>query len=266
MPHDAPSESASHIADLELIEESARAAGQVALSHFRTAVEQWEKPGNAGPVSAADLAVNAVLHERLRKARPGYGWLSEEDDDSHDRLRTSRVFVVDPIDGTRAFLEGKEGFSVCVAVVEHGMPTAAVVHLPARQETYTAVIGRGAHLNGTRLSASKRTGLDGATMLINSSHLKPEFWPGGVPPVERHFRSSLAWRLCLVASGRFDTLATMRVAHEWDVASGVLIAGEAGALVTGRSGEKITLNDPEPRVPGLIVAPPALHAALLKRR
>lgn len=250
-------------ADLALIEAAAREGGEIALRHFRKSPKTWEKGGGAGPVSEADLAVNDHLSARLRTARPDYGWLSEESADDPARLSADRLFIVDPIDGTRAFLSGDAGFAICVAVVEGGAVTAAVVHLPARQETYAARRGGGATRNGTALRPSPRTALSGARALCAKSQLAPSHWPRGVPPVTPHLRKALAWRLCLVAAGDFDLMLTLKRVWEWDAAAGSLIAQEAGCAVTLPSGAVPAYNNPSAHIPGLLAAPLALHAPLL---
>jgi myo-inositol-1(or 4)-monophosphatase len=176
------------------------------------------------------------------------------------------VFVVDPIDGTRAFLKGEPGFSIALAVVERGAVTAAAVHLPARGETYAAHLGGGATLDGLPIRPSGRTAPDGAQALAAKAAFDAAHWPHGAPHMRRHFRPSLAWRLCLVAAGRFDATMTFRPAWEWDIAAGGLIAAEAGATVTDGEGHALAFNAEEPRASGLIAAPPAIHAALLARR
>ena len=251
--------------DLALLVRAARKAGEIALRYFRGTIRRWEKPGE-GPVSAADLEIDRFLRAELGAARPGYGWLSEESESSHGRDRAERIFIVDPIDGTRAFLAGRRGWDVALAVAERGRVIAGVMHLPAREETYTASRGGGARLNGAPIRVSARGTLAGARMLIARVQLAPERWPGGVPPVEPHFRPSLAWRLCLVADGSFDAMATLRDAHEWDIAAGSLIAAEAGARVTDRDGRPLVFNRHPARAPGVIAAPPPLHRALLACR
>lgn len=250
--------------DLALLVGAAEAAGRIGLAQFRSEVETWEKPG-AGPVTAADLAIDHMLHGRLGPARPDYGWLSEESERGHDRDLCERVFIIDPIDGTRAFIAGDQGWGPALAVAERGRVIAAVMHLPVRGETFAAALGQGATLNGAPIRVSRRKALEGARALAASATLKAERWPGGVPPVERHFRSSLAWRLCLVAAGRFDLLVTLRDAFEWDAAAGCLIAAEAGAVVTDRNGAELTFNRHPAKAAGLIVAPPPLHRALMAR-
>lgn len=252
-------------ADIALLEDAARAAGEVALRYWQRAPEHWDKGSGQGPVSEADLAVNRLLEGELMAARPDYGWLSEETEDDPRRLAAERVFVIDPIDGTRAFLEGQDTFAHSLAVVEGGEPVAAVVHLPARGETFTATRGGGALRNGKPVRPSGRPGLEGATLLAARKMLDPALWPGGVPPVRRSFRPSLAYRLCTVASGRFDGMLTLRPAWEWDIAAGDLICREAGAAVTTPTGDMPRYNSPEARLPGLVAATPGVARALLER-
>jgi myo-inositol-1(or 4)-monophosphatase len=251
--------------DLALLIDAAEAAGPIAMAHFKCDVETWEKPG-AGPVTEADLAIDRMLRDELSAARPDYGWLSEESEGQPDRAHRERVFIVDPIDGTRAFIAGQEGWGVALAVAERGRVIAAAMHLPVRGETFVAALGQGAWLNGVPINASDRVKLEGATALAASSQLKGEYWPGGPPPVERHFCSSLAWRLCLVGQGRFDMMVTLRPAYEWDIAAGSLIATEAGAVVTDAGGRALEFNRHPDRAPGVIAAPGSLHRALMARR
>ncbi|MEO0824018.1 MAG: inositol monophosphatase family protein [Pseudomonadota bacterium] len=236
-------------ADRDLLVAAAEAAGPIALSHFGRAVDVREKPDGAGPVSEADLAVDRALAERLAAARPAYGWLSEETADGPERLARSRAFIVDPIDGTRAFLAGEKGWALSLAVVEAGRVIAAAVHLPARAETYAAALGAGATLNSAPLQASGRTATEGASLLAARPSLEARHWPGGVPPLARSFRTSLAWRLCLAASGRFDAMLTLRDTWEWDVAAGCLIASEAGLTVSDAAGGAPLFNRAPPRLP-----------------
>lgn len=252
-------------ADLALLVQAAEAAGRIAMAHFKTGVETWEKPGE-GPVTVADIAIDRILHAEFRAARPDYGWLSEESASAHDRAARDRIFIADPIDGTRAFIAGQEGWGPALAVAERGRVVAAVMHLPARSETFAALCGGGATLNGRPIRASARTELDGATVLAASSQLRDELWPGGPPPVERHFRPSLAWRLCLVGLGQFDAMITLRDAYEWDIAAGSLIAAEAGATVTDAAGNVLGFNRHPARAPGVIAAPGAIHRALMALR
>lgn len=254
-------------ADLDLLTRAALSAGEIALRFFRGKAKVWDKADNQGPVSEADLAVNDHLRDLMGGARPGYGWMSEESDPLGDqsRLGAETLFIVDPIDGTRAFLDGQPGWAHALAVVQGGVPLAAVVHLPALGLTYAARAGAGATLNGAPIAATTCADPEGATALTTRAALDPAFWPGGVPGLVRHFRPSLAWRLALVGEGRFDAMLTLRDAWDWDIAASALIASEAGALVTDLSGAALAFNSPGARSPGILAAPPGLHAALRAR-
>lgn len=252
--------------DLDLLIHAAQAAGPVALRYWRRDPRAWDKGGGAGPVSEADLAVNDTLSGILRAARPDYGWLSEETPDDTARLSAARVFILDPIDGTRAFLAGEENFAISLAVAEGARIIAGVVALPAKNRLYAAEIGARATRDGQPIHASHRAGEDGASLLATGATMAPEHWPGGVPDLRRSFRTSLAYRLCLVAEGRHDGMATFRDAWEWDIAAGSLIAACAGARVTDRNGDALAFNAPDPRTAGVIVATPGLHGALMTRR
>lgn len=255
---------ASEDEDLDLLTAAAREAGEIALSYWKRAPNAWEKDHGAGPVSDADMAVNQMLEERLRGARPAYGWLSEESTDDPARLSAERIFIVDPIDGTRAFLSEDEGFAHAIAVAEAGRVIAAVVHLPALRQTFTATATGPALLNGAPIVPSDARHVLGARVLTSKLSDDPRHWrTGGVPAYKRSFRPSLAWRLCLVAEGRFDATISLRPAWEWDIAAAGLIAERAGAQVTDQRGAGLVFNRPSAQSDGLVVAPPALHADFL---
>ena len=251
--------------DLPLLIDAARLAGDIALRHWRQSPKVWEKAGGQGPVSDADIEVNEALGAYLRSLRPDYGWLSEESEDSDARLFTERQFILDPIDGTRTFLKGESAFSHALAVVRDGQVIAGVVYLPAQDKLYAATIDGPATLNGVEIRVNpSQTSID-ARVLTGKGSLAPEHWPGGVPLVSRHFRASMAWRLCLVAEGAFDAMLTLHPAWEWDIAAGALIAARAGARVTDRKGAPLRFNTRDPRSAGLIVAAPGLHTELIAR-
>ncbi len=250
--------------DLALLTEAALAAGPIALRYWKQSPQVWEKPGQ-GPVTEADFAVNAALRAHLRAARPAYGWLSEEDPDTIDRLSAERLFIIDPIDGTRAFIAGETSFALSLAVVEAGQAIAGVVYLPALDALYAADMHGPARKNGTLIAATARAEITGASVLTSKPNLAAAHWPGGVPDLKTSFRSSLAYRLCLVAEGRFDAMLTLRDSWEWDVAAGGLIASRAGAIVSDRRNSPPVYNAPHPQTAGIIAAGPSLHAALIAK-
>jgi myo-inositol-1(or 4)-monophosphatase len=251
--------------DLALLTEAAREAGRIALRYWRNSPQVWDKGGEHGPVTEADLAVNDMLKAKLLAARPDYGWLSEETPDSADRLAVDTVFIVDPIDGTRAFIAGEETFAHSLAVVQRGKVTAGVVYLPAMDRIYTASETSAPMRDGEMIRASGRDRLEGANILTTKANMVPEKWPGGVPEITRSFRASLAYRLCLAAEGRFDGMLTLRDAWEWDIAAGSLIAERAGAVVTDRLGKALRFNTPGAMAEGVLALPSGPHAEAMAR-
>ena len=251
--------------DLALLTEAAREAGRIALRYWRKDPKVWDKGGEHGPVSEADLAVNDMLKARLMDARPDYGWLSEETPDSTDRLAVDTLFILDPIDGTRAFIAGEETWAHSLAVAHKGKVTAGVVYLPALDCIYTASETSAPMKDGQVIRASGRDRLEGSNILTTKANMAPEKWPGGVPEITRSFRASLAYRMCLAAEGRFDGMLTLRDAWEWDIAAGALIAERAGAVVTDQIGAALTFNSPGAQAKGVLALPPGPHAEALAR-
>lgn len=251
--------------DLALLTDAAREAGRIALRYWRKDPQVWDKGGEHGPVSEADLAVNDMLKLRLLAARPDYGWLSEETPDSADRLAVDTLFIIDPIDGTRAFVAGEETWAHSLAVAHKGRVTAGVVYLPAIDRIYTVSETAAPMRDGEEIRASGRDRLEGANILTTKANMAPEKWPGGVPEITRSFRASLAYRMCLAAEGRFDGMLTLRDAWEWDIAAGSLIAERAGAVVTDQTGAALRFNTPTAQAKGVLTLPPKLHAEAVRR-
>jgi myo-inositol-1(or 4)-monophosphatase len=257
--------------DLDLLIDTAKASGEIARGYFQDDPQIWDKGGGAGPVTEADLAVNEHMAHALGSAQPDYGWLSEETEDDTSRLNTKRQFVVDPIDGTRAFIEGSKNWAHALAVVEDGQPISAVVYLPVKDLLFAASEGGGATLNGKPIAISDTSDLSGGTVLSNKASFADQKWADGTPPkgLERHFRSSLAYRLCLVAQGRFDAMMTLRPSWEWDIVAGALIIAQAGGMVTDQTGSALQFNNPHPQVNGVVaggkITPQILHALAINR-
>lgn len=242
---------------------AARAAGEIAQGYFNAAPEVWEKSGGQGPVTEADLHVNRQLEADLRGARPDYGWLSEETEDDTDRQQTERQFIIDPIDGTRAFIEGAKDWSHSLAIAEGGRVVAAVIYLPERDTLYAASLACGATRNGAPIQTATGQEMTDAKVLAARPTMDASFWAGGeVPPFKRSFRSSLAYRMALVAEGRFDAMITLRPTWEWDVAAGSLIVAEAGGTVCDRRGAVARFNSDAAQIDGL-VAGGGIHAGLV---
>ncbi len=248
--------------DLALLTDAALAAGKIALRYWNNAPTVWDK-ADASPVTEADLAVNDMLMARLRGARPGYGWLSEETPDDAARLGCEHVFIIDPIDGTRAFIAGEKHFAHSLAVARHGVVTAAVVYLPALDRLYTASKDGPALVDGQSMQASVKSLADGPNILTTKANLLPDHWQSDPPVFQRSFRASLAYRLALVGEGAFDGMLAFRDAWEWDIAAGSLIATRAGAAVSDCRGATLRFNSVRAQSSGIVAAAPALHTDLL---
>lgn len=211
--------------DLALLKSAAVHAGIIALGFFRTEFKTWTK-NVSSPVSEADIALDTFLTQALRGARPGYGWLSEETWDDPIRMDHERVFIVDPIDGTRGFIKGEDSWTISLAVVEAGRPIAGVVYAPARNEMFAAVRGGGASLNGAPLTRGHREGA--ARIIPAPAAVHKELRGAGISYTSGPHFPSLAYRLALVASEGIDATVARRGSHDWDIAGADLILSEAG--------------------------------------
>jgi myo-inositol-1(or 4)-monophosphatase len=251
-------------ADLALAIEVTSAAASLALGHFHAQSQWWEKsPGN--PVGVADLEVDAYLKTALLGVRPDDGWLSEETADTADRLARRRVWVVDPIDGTRDFVRGRTGWAVSVALVEDGVVTVAALAAPARQQLFTAALGQGAACNGLPLRMAGLLTLDGVRLPMDAANLSAPYWPSPWPGAVVEKPNSLALRMAKLASAEADAWLEGRTIAEWDVAASALILTEAGGVVSDRHGAALAFNKPAPVFHGIAAANAALHAEVLAR-
>ena len=247
--------------DASLLKDVVRDAGRLALSMFRTELKNWTK-GASSPVSEADIAVNDLLENALRSATPDYGWLSEESADDDHRLARRLVWIVDPIDGTRSYLAGRQDWCVSVALVEEASPLLAAVFAPASDEFFFAVRGQGATLNDAAVSATSGTALDFSRVA------------GPKPLVERLSRGSgeiaihprigsLALRLCRVAQGCLDAAFAGGQSRDWDLAAANLIVQEANGNMTALSGDAILYNRREVTHGVLVAAGRDRHASIV---
>jgi myo-inositol-1(or 4)-monophosphatase len=248
--------------DAALLTAAVREAGALALSLFRTELKSWTK-GAASPVSEADVRVNDLIESRLRSATPDYGWLSEESADDEARLGKRLVWIVDPIDGTRGYLAGREDWCVSVALVENAQPLLAAVFAPASDEFFFAQRGRGAVRNDVPVYATSGTGLDfsriaGPKPLVE--RLRPE-----AGEIILHPRiGSLALRLCRVAQGGLDAAFAGGQSRDWDLAAAHLIVQEANGNMTALSGDSILYNRREVTHGVLVAAGRDRHASIVE--
>ncbi|MGI9435752.1 MAG: inositol monophosphatase family protein [Geminicoccaceae bacterium] len=240
-------------ADRALLSTAVDEASAIARRHFRGSSRKWYKsPGQI--VTEADIEVDRCLHEILIKARPDDGWLSEERDDDGSRQECRRVWIVDPIDGTRSFAEGVPEFTISIALVVAGRPVLASILNPITSEHFQAAAGQGATLNGEPLRPTAHEDVAGASLLASKSEMKRRNWPASLPEARFTTIGSLAYKLALVAAGRFDGLISLRPSHDWDLAAALLMIQESGAWLGDAKGQTLVLNQTEIRHRGLVAA------------
>ncbi|MFO1067296.1 MAG: 3'(2'),5'-bisphosphate nucleotidase CysQ [Geminicoccaceae bacterium] len=239
-------------------------AGRIAMRYFRQAHGRWEKgPGQV--VTDADIEVDRFLRSRLGALAPDAGWLSEETADDGSRLSHARVWVVDPIDGTRSFAEGKPEFTICVALLEQGRPVLGCILNPATGERFHAERGGGAWLDSNRLRVIEPDGIAGARVGLSRTEKRRDAIAAALPEAERLDIGSLAYKLALIAAGRIDAYVSLRRSHDWDIAAADLLLAEAGARLSDAAGAPIRYDLAVPSRQGLVAAAAKLHAALVAR-
>ena len=250
------------VREAQRLEDGVREAGALALSMFRTPVKNWTKGAANSPVSEADIAVDTLLRERLVGASTAIAWLSEESVDDPARLGARYVWIVDPIDGTRAYIGGLPDWAVSAALVEDGRPVAACLFAPALGEFFMAAAGSGATLNGAAIATTGGSSL--ADTCIAGPKAFLEKLAAAAPPFATMARvHSLALRLARVAQGQFDVAFAGGNSHDWDLAAADLLVHEAGGALTQFGGGPVTYNRPVPRHGTLVAAGRDRHASLV---
>jgi myo-inositol-1(or 4)-monophosphatase len=247
--------------DADLLNHAVREAGRLALGLFHSNPRQWRK-ADGSIVTEADIAVDRLLRDRLAGARPDYGWLSEESPDDGTRLGRERVWIADPIDGTRSFARGGDQWCVAAALLDGGRPSAAAVYRPVGEQFYEAQAGSGARLNGVPLRRASRASASGARAIGSRATLK-KLAPLGIEETGGAFDIPLLLRLCFIAAGDYDIAISTGRKNDWDLAAGDLILREAGGIVTGLRGRPFTFNRPEPSQAGLLASDSGLHETIL---
>ncbi len=253
--------------DLLLIERVVRGAGDIARHYYGGEYRRWSK-SRGEPVTEADLAIDSFLRRELLAARPSYGWLSEESSE-RERPDAQRIFIVDPIDGTTAFLKEKPHFSISVAVVDEARPVAGVVYNPITEECFTAAEAAGSRLNGAAIRVSACATLEGCRMLGSKEVFAHPAWSVSPslpwPQMQIEARSSVAYRMALVAAGMFDAALVLSAKHDWDMAAGELIVREAGGKVSAHDGTNLCFGGTVPIQRSMVCAGPTLYALLIER-
>lgn len=238
--------------ELEALRQAVRQAGQQVLKLAAEGFETHIKKDRS-PVTTADLAVNQIVQELLLKAFPNDAWLSEESPEDPRRLENKRVWVIDPIDGTKYFMRGVPQYAISVALVESHQPVVAVVYNPATNELFSAVRGMGAWLNGQPIHITPSR--DGRpVVLVNPPALERGIFRAIEAAAECRPMGSIAYTLALVAAGRADATLNLDGLNEWDVAGGVLVVEEAGGAIIDRNGSPLSFNQPKTTVRGILAA------------
>ncbi len=250
--------------DLKLLKEAAREGGEIARHFYQSDVKIWTKDNN-DPVTEADIAIDTLLREHLLSARPDYGWLSEETADNAERLTKKRVWIVDPIDGTRAFVKGRPYYSISLALVEDGRPVAGVIYAPATDDMYDAIAGGGAYLNDQAMTPSQQQEIPGCRMLGHEHLFTSKKWKNPWPPMTIEARNSIALRMALVAAGEWDACVALSGKSDWDLAAGDIILREAGADISDHTGKTFQYNRESIRHRSVVASNPDLHQALVDR-
>ena len=246
--------------DAELLFDCVREAGALALTLRRQEVRHWAK-ADGSQVTDADFKIDALLTGRLQRARPGYGWLSEETPDGSDRLTRQRLWIVDPIDGTQDFIHRGIDWCIAAALIDSGRPVVAAVYRPMRHEFFSAIAGEGAFLDSTRLTITGSETLAEARIAGNRKSLAALKGHGIASDVTHGLPLQL--RLCYIAAGRLDGALSTGNRNDWDLAAGDLIVHEAGGLVSDVSGAQYVYNRPQPWQHGLVAAGAKRHARLI---
>jgi myo-inositol-1(or 4)-monophosphatase len=246
---------------LQRIQGALIAAG-VVFTRFTPGEIEAEHKARHDPVTEADRALDAVLRQNL--LRDGEGWLSEETADNLSRLENDRVWIVDPLDGTREFVLGLPEFCVAIGFVEDGKPVAGGIYNPATHETFLGAIDSGVLYNGKPSRASQRTNLSGALVLASRSEVKRGEWKRFEgASFKTQAMGSVAYKLGQVAAGLADVTFTLTPKHEWDVAAGAALVTAAGGFVCKPDASALRCNQPDALLPGLLAGGPFLRQELL---
>jgi len=253
------------VKDFELLKRAVLKAGEIAMEKFGSGkFKSWLKKGNE-PVTEIDLEVNQFLKETLLGERPEYGWLSEESMDDKARLKKKYVWVVDPIDGTRAYIKGTPDFSISVALLENNVPVLGVTFAPALKKFYEAAKGSGAFLNGKKVLIRRATKLAGIHLQSDSAYIEnTPRWQYPWPEMSISKHQSFALRLAAFAAGETDAVLAAQPKSEWDVAAGAIMIEEAGGILCNKEGRSFAFNQENTRLHQIMAFSSGLRKEFLK--
>jgi myo-inositol-1(or 4)-monophosphatase len=248
--------------ELALAKKAARVAGEILRGYWKREGLKVGSKGHDNPVTEADLKADCAIKKLLRDPFPAYGWLSEETADNDDRLKCRRVWIVDPLDGTKEFINGIPEFAVAIALIEDGVPVLGVTYNPIKREMYWSARGVGCHLNSLRVRVTRTRTLKRATVLASRSETARGEWQVFHGMLKVSPTGSVAYKLALVAAGLADATFTRTAKSEWDVASGAALIIEAGGHITDIDGSELRFNKPSVKLKGFVASNRLLHAEL----
>lgn len=250
--------------ELQFAKQAALQAGKALLSFYQNEYEVKSK-GVDNPLTEADEASDRILKSLLLDATPDYGWLSEETVDNDDRLQKERVWIVDPLDGTKEFIQGVPQFTVSIGLAEQGKAKLGVIYNPVTKELFSGIVGEGAWLNDAPMHTSTTTETKGATILASRSEMKR----GEFDLFQTEFNieaiGSIAYKLALVAAGKADTSFSLGPKHEWDICAGVALVEAAGGIATARDGSLLVFNQKVTLTNGITAANAHIHQAIINK-
>jgi myo-inositol-1(or 4)-monophosphatase len=252
----------NQLSDLPLLESAVREAGSMALALLKQGITVWNKP-DGSVLTDGDLVIDEFLKSTLTKARPGYGWLSEESPDDPARLAAQRIWIVDPIDGTRSYSKGGSSWNIGASLVENGRPLLSCVYHPQLGRFYSAASGQGTTLNGEKLTLAEQESSLKGLRIMGSKSLTSKLERHGTITVAAGEMPLLA-RFAMLASGELDATVSVGPKNDWDLAPGELLVTEAGGTVTDLRGNLFNYNQPSRQQPGLVAAAPSRHKAIIK--
>jgi myo-inositol-1(or 4)-monophosphatase len=250
-------------AELELARKAALSAGEILTRHWNQRTYTVGSKGRDNPVTEADLEADSAIKGILSAAFPDYGWLSEETADNSDRLTRRRVWIVDPLDGTKEFISGIDEFAIAIALAEDGVPVVGVTYNPIRREMFWAGRGTGCHLGDKRVGVTRNGKLEQATILASRSELSRGEWEAFKSTMTVKATGSVAYKLALVAAGMADATFTHSPKSEWDIASGAALVVEGGGRMSDIEGREMRFNQARVTVSGLIASNAELHDQLI---
>ncbi len=238
--------------------------GKIALKWYNNKPKVWKKEDGTD-VSEADIEIDNFLQVELKKKIPHTGWLSEENKDDYSRLNYDKALIVDPIDGTKSFLNGKKDFCISIALINYGRPISAIIYNPINEELFEAEKNKGSWLNSKKIHTTKTSKLENSKMCAFKPMFSHPAWKKPWPKMFIDNKNSIAYRMALVSSGQFDSMMALNTKSDWDIAAGDLLINESGGKVTDHKGNQLIYNLKNISKKSIIGACEGLHDKIIER-